>query len=231
MKRSMIFLSLLTGVGATSLPITFSSSGYAQTSGPVNAGENGAEPSVTEEPPPGGCMPIGVTASGEIVFPFLCKGFIEGHKATERKPDAVDESGRKPVAVDDQRSTPSEQHEDANQKPAAVDESGPKPVAADEQRPASDGITGSTQDKSAETSSEEKGSAKQSESVPPETARPTPEPVEAGPPPKAEPDKRRESKRRRERQIGPRGCTQFRSYNPGSGTYTDYSGRRRACRS
>jgi hypothetical protein len=29
----------------------------------------------------GGCLPIGVTASGEIVFPFTCKAFIERLRA------------------------------------------------------------------------------------------------------------------------------------------------------
>jgi hypothetical protein len=29
-----------------------------------------------EDVPPGGCMPIGVTAAGEMVFPFQCKEFL-----------------------------------------------------------------------------------------------------------------------------------------------------------
>ena len=43
-----------------------------------------------EDVPPGGCMPIGLTASGEIVFPIQCKEFIERQrgKAVERKPAA-----------------------------------------------------------------------------------------------------------------------------------------------
>src|SRR5438477_9006656 len=65
----------------------------AQTTGAANSNETPAIPA-KEEPPPGGCMPIGVTASGEIVFPFLCKNFIEQYRVANEKPPAVD----KPVA-------------------------------------------------------------------------------------------------------------------------------------
>jgi hypothetical protein len=34
---------------------------------------------------------------------------------------------------------------------------------------------------------------------------------------------------RRKSAVGPRGCTQFRSFDPGSGTYTTLDGRRRPC--
>src|ERR1700738_4042439 len=46
-----------------------------------------------EDVPPGGCMPIGLTASGEVVFPIQCKEFIERQrgKAVEQKPGAVEE--------------------------------------------------------------------------------------------------------------------------------------------
>jgi hypothetical protein len=45
-------------------------------------------------------MPIGLTASGEIVFPIQCRELIERQrgKAVEQKPAAVDEQ---PVAVED----------------------------------------------------------------------------------------------------------------------------------
>jgi BA14K-like protein len=43
---------------------------------------NSAGPSNAEEPPPGGCLPIGVTASGEVVFPFMCKGFLERNRGS-----------------------------------------------------------------------------------------------------------------------------------------------------
>jgi BA14K-like protein len=61
--------------------------------GPVDPSPAPAEPSMKEDVPPGGCIPIGLTASGEIVFPILCKEFIEQQrgKAVEQKPAAVEE--------------------------------------------------------------------------------------------------------------------------------------------
>src|ERR1700736_764815 len=59
-----------------------------------------------EDVPPGGCMPIGLTASGEVVFPIQCKEFIERQrgKAVEGKPAASEEkaavSEEKPAVVE-----------------------------------------------------------------------------------------------------------------------------------
>jgi hypothetical protein len=44
-----------------------------------------AEP-VAKDPPAGGCMPIGITASGEVVFPLQCREFIEQQKISSAKP-------------------------------------------------------------------------------------------------------------------------------------------------
>jgi hypothetical protein len=85
-RVSALLLSLMSGAA------------IAQTTGTVNPSPAPAEPSVKEdEPPPGGCMPIGLTVSGEMVFPIQCKEFIERHrgKAVEQKPAAVEE---KPAA-------------------------------------------------------------------------------------------------------------------------------------
>jgi hypothetical protein len=76
-----------------------SGAALAQTTGTVNPSPAPAQPSVNEDVPPGGCMPIGLTASGEIVFPIQCKELIERHRgiAMEQKPAAVEE---KPAAVE-----------------------------------------------------------------------------------------------------------------------------------
>jgi hypothetical protein len=59
---------------------------FAQTTGSVNPGPDAAETlAKKDDPPPGGCMPIGVTVSGEVVFPFQCKEFIERLKAADQK--------------------------------------------------------------------------------------------------------------------------------------------------
>jgi hypothetical protein len=70
-----------------------SGAALAQTTGKVNQSPAPAEPSVKEDVPPGGCMPIGLTASGEIVFPIQCKELIDRQrgKAVEQKPAAKEE--------------------------------------------------------------------------------------------------------------------------------------------
>ena len=70
-----------------------SGAALAQTTGTLNPNPAQAQPSVNEDVPPGGCMPIGLTTSGEIVFPIQCKEFIERArgKAVEQKPAAVEE--------------------------------------------------------------------------------------------------------------------------------------------
>src|SRR3982074_2380485 len=82
-----------------------SGASLAQTTGTVNPSPAPAEPSVKEDVPPGGCMPIGLTASGEIVFPIQCKEFIERQRgqAVEQKPAAVEE---KPAAKQSQGTAP-----------------------------------------------------------------------------------------------------------------------------
>jgi hypothetical protein len=89
MKR---FLALLLSV--------MSGAALAQTTGAVNPNPAPAEPSVKEDVPPGGCMPIGLTVSGKIVFPIQCKEFIERHRgeAVEQKPAIVEEN---PAAVEE----------------------------------------------------------------------------------------------------------------------------------
>ena len=172
-------------------------------------------------------MPIGVTASGEIVFPFLCKGFIEQHKAADQKPAATGDLIGKPAAVDgppkseDKRAAT--EPEPVAPKPAAPaadiakEEQGPSPTpaAADERQPAGD-------DKPEHA--DETRAAKPADTAAAATSS-TPEPAGPAPVPRRAPSKPREGS------AGPPGCARFRSYDPGSGTYVDYSGRRQACRS
>jgi BA14K-like protein len=110
-------------------------------------------------------MPIGLTASGEIVFPIQCRELIERQrgKAVEQNPAAA----------------------------------------------------------------EEKPAAKQSEGVVPEVRNPVISPVETVPLPK-----KRVEHAPRERASRPDDgdCQHFKSYDPGSGTYTSYDGQRRSCR-
>jgi hypothetical protein len=103
MKRS--FIVILPVISILLLSAS-SDTALAQTTGTVNPSAAPTEPSVEEYVPPGGCMPIGLTASGEVVFPIQCKEFIERHrgKAVEGKPAASEEkaavSEEKPAVVE-----------------------------------------------------------------------------------------------------------------------------------
>jgi len=95
------FVVLASGAFALALLLSvMSGAALAQTTGTVNPSGTPAESSAKEDVPPGGCMPIGLTASGEIVFPIQCRELIERQrgKAVEQKPAAVEE---KPVAVEE----------------------------------------------------------------------------------------------------------------------------------
>jgi hypothetical protein len=180
----------------------------AQTTGSVDPNHGPVEPSAKQDvdPPPGGCMPIGVTASGEIVFPLQCMGFIERQQGT-----AVRE---KPAATDQKRPAAEDNPAAAAEKPPAADE---KPAAVEEKPPA-------TEEKPAAV--EEKPPIKQSEAAVPEINKPADNPVREAPIPL----QKRAEQEPRERPVGPTGCTRFRTYDPVSGTYRSYDGRRRSCR-
>lgn len=75
---------------------------------------------------------------------------------------------------------------------------------------------------------ENPAAAKQSDAVPPATDSPFIEPVDGvGSIPVPQGQAELEA---RKLTIGPAGCKQFRSFNPVSGTYTTFDGRRRQCR-
>lgn len=89
MKRLTVFQSALARRVAARCCVLLTMMGgaaLAQTTGTVNPNPAPAEPAVKQDVPPGGCMPIGLTASGEIVFPIQCKEFIdrERGKAVEQ---------------------------------------------------------------------------------------------------------------------------------------------------
>jgi hypothetical protein len=112
------------------------SAALAQTTGAVNPSAASAQPSGNADVPPGGCMPIGLTTSGEIVFPIQCKEFIEQHRgkdveqnsaAVEPKPADVVE--QKPAAV-------KEKPPAVEDKPAVTQSEAMAPVAPENSQPA-----------------------------------------------------------------------------------------------
>jgi hypothetical protein len=79
-----------------------------------------AEPAKkVDDVPPGGCTPIGLTASGEMVFPLLCRTFLEQQRgpiaqelpASTPKPDA-------PVTVSKQDTPTADAKQDSAPPPA-----------------------------------------------------------------------------------------------------------------
>jgi hypothetical protein len=180
----------------------------AQTGNAENPANTSMEPSARQEPPPGGCMPIGVTVSGDIVFPFQCKEFIEQKKAVNSKPVAIEEQAK---PTEKQTSTP-------EQAPAVADQQTPpnQPILADQP-----------------TTASQKASSQSSENVQPENLT-TSAIGEPSAEPRAVPEaaeKAQPKRRDRKQSSGPANCTHYRTYSAETGTYRDYQGRRRPCQS
>ena len=145
----------------------------AQTTGTVSPMIAPAEPSPNDEPRPGDCMPIGLTASGEIVFPFRCKDFIERNKAARPKSQTSDEGPttaeeklirtdekpavtERPISADEEKAAAQPKSNASDEKPTAVEE---KPAVTEGRIPAE----------------KDKDSAKPVESVAAGVDRPEPE--------------------------------------------------------
>ncbi len=178
-----------------------SGAALAETTGAVNPGSVPAQSSANDDVPPGGCMPIGMTTAGEIVFPIQCKEFIERHRgaAVEDKPAAE----QKPAAAQAKPAAAEEKPAAVEARPAAVEE---KPAAV-EQKPAA---------------VEQKSAARQSESVAPEDRKPANKPVETL--------QKRVQHEPHQRAMRSDNCKSYRTYDPASGTYRGYDGQRRVCR-
>src|SRR5450631_1793382 len=113
-----------------------SSAALAQTTSTISPNSSAPAQSPGKvDVPPGGCMPIGLTSAGEIVFPIQCKEFIElhrgkdvepNHTAVEQKPAVVEDKPaaveEKPVAVEDKPTAVEEKPAAVAEKPAAVAE-------------------------------------------------------------------------------------------------------------
>jgi hypothetical protein len=179
-----LFCVLLTALSGTA---------FAQTS-PAKPPPSQPGPSASEESYPGRCKPIGVTLSGENVFPFQCKRFIELQSAAKTKP-----ASQEAKSAAEEKSTPADERSAAaTDKPAPAEGNSAATVdrpAAAEEKPAVAG----------EPLVAEETTAKQSQGAAPGKSKPAVEPVGAVPLPKRA-------------EITP-GCTHFRSYDPVSGTY------------
>src|SRR5260221_14766387 len=98
-----------------------------QTNSPADPNPVSAESSVkNDDMPPGGCKPIGLTVSGEVVFPLQCKEFIERQRAVNQRPAAAE---AKPAAAEAKPAAAEAKPPAAEEKPAVAEE---KPASAAE---------------------------------------------------------------------------------------------------
>ena len=220
-------LVMLTGVAAR-----------AQSADPATPPAAPAQPSAQGEAT-GGCEPIGLTASGEIVLPFRCKDMVERqHAAASKSADpkpavaaeapAVQEklqakSQAQPVAAAAKLTAVHPAHT-ANAKPVALHPTGTAPKAAKPAvRPVDVAHAPKDLEKSAEKTADTKtDEAKIAETKSAETKSAATKSVETT---KSIPQVAGKAHER----TGPPGCTQFQSYNAVSATYLGFDGQRHPC--
>jgi len=107
----------------TALLFLMNSAVLAQTTGTINPSATPAESSGKEDVPPGSCMPIGMTASREMVFPVQCRELIEQHRGKTGEQNSVAVEEKKPAQ---QSETPAPE----SSKPAIKPVETVKPVEA-----------------------------------------------------------------------------------------------------
>ena len=173
--------------------------------------------------PPGGCKPIGLTVSGEVVFPLQCREFIERQKAMAAKPAAAEV---KPADAEPKPSAAEAKAATAPEKPAVVPE---KPAVAEDKPPLAKDKSAVVEDKPAAaeekpTTADAKAATKPSDDAAIDNSQPGIKPGDTIPLPK------RADRRLREHAAGEPGCTRFRTYDAASGTYRGFDGRTRPCR-
>mgnify|MGYP005823456087 CR=1 FL=1 len=181
-----------------------SSAGTAQTTGAINTDSTSDQAPAKQAPPQGSCMPIGITAAGDVVFPFECKEFLDKYKAE------IDKS----AALSGAPAPPTEAHA-PEAAPAAATATSPSKDTPDRHGNATAAA------KTAPAAPKGKTVAKQ-----PERERKIADSDSgenrAAPLRHASASKRMVDK-------GTPVCMHFRSYDPESGTYRSYDGQIRSC--
>jgi hypothetical protein len=235
MKRfltAQIPFAYLAGVPCCLLLAVISGVALAQTSGPADPSRIPAASSAKDAnmPPPGACKPIGLTVSGEVVFPLECKEFIERMRDMDPKPATAEAKPAapetKPAAAEAKPAAPPEKPAVAEAKPAAVPE---KPAVAEDKPPVAKDKPAVADDKPAlveekPTTADAKAAVKPSDDAASDNGPTGTAPADLAPLPK------RGDRKPRERTAGAPGCTHFRSYNAASGTYRSFDGVTRPCR-
>src|ERR1700760_1422721 len=98
MWRLLVLLGAIAG-SAPFAQTTLAQTTLAQTTtGSVNPNPAPPQSAAKDDVPPGGCMPMGVTASGEIVFPLECKAFLEQHRGNDPKQEPAAAKAKPAIA-------------------------------------------------------------------------------------------------------------------------------------
>jgi|GEM_PF-958354 len=180
-------------------------------------------------PPPGGCTPIGVTASGEIVFPLTCKDFIEQHKAADRRSSGAD---IKPTPAEISKAPEASMAPttaEARRAPATAEASKP-PADTEPTKPptATDNSPADKEEKPAAAQAlvdpAGRPAANQGAGAPDKTGNSEAEPATTAALPK-----RGKGRNRVAGTAATPGCTKFRSYDAATASYRDFNGQRRPC--
>lgn len=162
----------------------------------------------------GGCEPIGLTASGEIVFPFRCKGVVERQRAAAAKP-----AEPKPAVAAAAPEKPHAQPAAANAKtigmlhPAAIPPRGTARAVAVPVGAAHAPKTAEAKTAEAKTVEGKSVEGKTSEGKTVEITKGI----------------QRAAGAAHDYAMGPPGCSQFRSYHAVSATYLAFDGQHRPC--
>ena len=231
-------LALPTGLGSRICALGFvvvmltGAAAFAQSADPATPAP--AQPSAQNEA--GGCEPIGLTASGEIVFPFRCKDMVERQRAAVTKPPeptpaiaaaapaAQEKPQAQPVAAAAKTTAVHPAHA-ANAKPVAVRPAGAGTEVA---KPAVQPVGAAHSPKNSEKSVEKTAEAKNAEAKTSEAKTADVKTAEAKP---VETTKsiQQVAGKPHEHGVGPRGCTQFQSYDATSASYLGFDGQRHPC--
>ena len=182
---------------------------FAQTTGAVTPGKAN-DPSAQEEPPPGGCMPIGITVAGETVFPYVCKGFIEAHKG-KPSPEASETKDQ----VDPRPSANAAAAPAVNTAAAPAVNAAAAPAVNSATAAAAAAVTAPSANETSVPTVEEKAVAKPDEPAALRTDQ--------------APAAKREQRPMRRAAGAPPNCAQFRTFDSVTGMYRDFTGQARPC--
>jgi hypothetical protein len=201
-----------------------SAAALAQSTDAANPPPAPAQPAVQDEAS-GGCEPIGLTGSGEIVFPFRCKDMVERQRAAATKPaeptPAV--ANVAPAAAPDKPHVqPAAATVEAAHAPKTVEAKTVEAKTVEAKTVEAKTVEAKTVEAKPVEAKPVQGKTVQGKTVQGKTAQGRAVEIAKGVQPIAP--------AARDHAMGPPGCTKFRSYNAVSATYLAFDGQRYPCR-